>query len=120
MYLTDELDEDSALTLLDVVSIAPPKSPATPPVKFKNFTTSCSVILGTLISIVLFDFRPTLQFGWGSAIVIGAAYLYAVGGGASAPVEKEADAARRLLEESEAGSPEGSRADSRRSSIESV
>ena len=87
----------------------------------KNFTTSCSVILGTLISIVLFDFRPTLQFGWGSAIVIGAAYLYAVGGSASAPaVEKEADAARRLLEESEAGSPEGSRADSRRSSIESV
>ena len=87
----------------------------------KNFTTSCSVILGTLISIFLFDFRPTLQFGWGSAIVIGAAYLYAVGGGASAPaVEKEADAARRLLEESEAGSPEGSRADSRRSSIESV
>jgi UDP-sugar transporter A1/2/3 len=86
----------------------------------KNFTTSCSVILGTLISIFLFDFRPTLQFGWGSAIVIGAAYLYAVGVGASAPVEKEADAARRLLEESEAGSPEGSRADSRRSSIESV
>ena len=86
----------------------------------KNFTTSCSVILGTLISIVLFDFRPTLQFGWGSAIVIGAASLYAVGGSASAPVEKEADAARRLLEESEAGSPEGSRADSRRSSIESV
>ena len=85
----------------------------------KNFTTSCSVILGTLISIVLFDFRPTLQFGWGSAIVIGAAYLYAVGGGASAPaVEKEADAARRLLEESEAGSPVSTPPGSRRSSLD--
>ena len=87
----------------------------------KNFTTSCSVILGTLISIVLFDFRPTLQFGWGSAIVIGAAYLYAVGGGASAPaVEKEADAARGLLEESEAGSPVSTPPGSRRSSLDTV
>ena len=60
----------------------------------KNFTTSCSVILGTLISIHLFDFRPTLQFGWGSALVIGAAYLYAVGG-AAAPVAAKAAAEER-------------------------
>ena len=43
----------------------------------KNFTTSCSVILGTLISVVLFDFVLTVQFAWGSALVISSAYAYA-------------------------------------------
>lgn len=43
----------------------------------KNFTTSCSVILGTLISVVLFDFKLSLQFGWGSTLVVCSAYAYA-------------------------------------------
>ena len=43
----------------------------------KNFTTSCSVILGTLISVVLFDFKLSLQFGWGSTLVMCSAYAYA-------------------------------------------
>ena len=30
----------------------------------KNFTTSCSVILGTLVSVVLFDFQLSFQFAW--------------------------------------------------------
>ena len=42
----------------------------------KNFTTSCSVILGTLISVVLFDFVLTVQFAWGSALVASSAYAY--------------------------------------------
>ena len=42
----------------------------------KNFTTSLSVILGTIISVVLFDFKLTLQFGWGAALVLVAAYIY--------------------------------------------
>ena len=50
----------------------------------KNFTTSCSVILGTLISVVLFDFKLSLQFGWGSALVVCSAYAYAT---APAPEE---------------------------------
>lgn len=43
----------------------------------KNFTTACSVILGTLISVVLFDFVLTVQFLWGSALVVASAYAYA-------------------------------------------
>ena len=43
----------------------------------KNFTTSCSVILGTLISVVLFDFKLSVQFLWGSALVVSSAYFYA-------------------------------------------
>jgi UDP-sugar transporter A1/2/3 len=43
----------------------------------KNFTTSCSVILGTLISVVLFDFQLSYQFLWGSALVVSSAYVYA-------------------------------------------
>ena len=43
----------------------------------KNFTTSCSVILGTLISIAAFDYRPSVQFGWGSLLVVTSAYAYA-------------------------------------------
>ena len=35
----------------------------------KNFTTSLSVILGTIISVFLFDFQRTLQFVWGAALV---------------------------------------------------
>jgi len=42
----------------------------------KNFTTSCSVILGTIISVFLFDFQLTLQFVWGAALVIFSAYIY--------------------------------------------
>ena len=42
----------------------------------KNFTTSCSVILGTIISVFLFDFHLTAQFAWGAALVISSAYMY--------------------------------------------
>jgi len=42
----------------------------------KNFTTSCSVILGTVISVFLFDFQLTLQFVWGAALVMFSAYIY--------------------------------------------
>ena len=38
-----------------------------------EYTTACSVILGTLISVVLFDFQLSVQFAWGSALVVGAA-----------------------------------------------
>ena len=41
----------------------------------KNFTTSCSVILGTLISVYFFDFQLSTQFLWGSVLVIGSAYF---------------------------------------------
>ena len=46
----------------------------------KNFTTSCSVIIGSLISVALFGFRLTGQFVWGSALVLFAAYMYGVAG----------------------------------------
>merc|ERR1740139_1628967 len=52
----------------------------------KNFTTSCSVILGTLISVFLFDFHLTVQFAWGAALVMVSAYIYgraAMQGGAA-------------------------------------
>ena len=42
----------------------------------KNFTTSCSVILGTIISVFLFDFHLTAQFAWGAALVMFSAYIY--------------------------------------------
>ena len=42
----------------------------------KNFATSCSVILGTLISVALFDFQLTMSFAWGSLLVIGSAFVY--------------------------------------------
>lgn len=51
----------------------------------KNFTTSCSVILGTLISVVLFDFKLSMQFLWGSALVVGSAYVYATAPAAEQP-----------------------------------
>jgi len=46
-------------------------------VRPQNFTTSCSVILGTLISVFLFDFQLSLQFLWGSSLVVCSAYAYA-------------------------------------------
>ena len=53
----------------------------------KNFTTSCSVILGTIISVFLFDFHLTAQFAWGAALVMFSAYIYGraamLGGAAS-------------------------------------
>ena len=42
----------------------------------KNFTTSCSVILGTIISVFLFDFHLTAQFAWGATLVMFSAYIY--------------------------------------------
>jgi UDP-sugar transporter A1/2/3 len=43
----------------------------------KNFTTACSVIIGTLISVVLFDFQLTVSFAWGSLLVASSAYVFA-------------------------------------------
>ena len=43
----------------------------------KNFTTSCSVILGTLISVWLFDFQLSTRFLWGSTLVVISAFAYA-------------------------------------------
>ena len=43
----------------------------------KNFTTACSVIIGTLISVVLFDFQLTVGFAWGSLLVASSAYVFA-------------------------------------------
>jgi len=45
----------------------------------KNFTTSCSVILGTVMSILLFDFKPNVRFFVGATLVILSAYIFAVG-----------------------------------------
>ena len=42
----------------------------------KNFTTGCSVILGTIISVFLFDFHLTAQFAWGATLVMFSAYIY--------------------------------------------
>jgi hypothetical protein len=36
----------------------------------KNFSTACSVVLGTLISAHLFGFVPAPLFLWGSLIVV--------------------------------------------------
>lgn len=65
----------------------------------KNFTTSCSVILGTIISVVLFDFKLTLQFVWGAALVLIAAYLYghAMAHRSAAPQKAAPDANQSLL-----------------------
>ena len=43
----------------------------------KNFTTACSVILGTMISVGLFGFELTPIFGTGALLVVGATYVYA-------------------------------------------
>ena len=58
----------------------------------KNFTTACSVILGTLVSVVLFDFKLTMQFAWGSALVVASAYAYGVAPSAEAPKVAPEDA----------------------------
>ena len=36
------------------------------------------MILGTIISVFLFDFHLTAQFAWGAALVISSAYMYGV------------------------------------------
>ena len=71
----------------------------------KNFSTACSVILGTLLSVVLFDFRPGLQFVGGGALVAAATVIYAFGSpGARPPWQQKATA------EADASSDEGERA----------
>ncbi|KAL3892749.1 MAG: hypothetical protein SGPRY_014824, partial [Prymnesium sp.] len=45
----------------------------------KNFTTSCSVILGTVLSMLFFNFSPSMRFFIGAALVILATYIYAAG-----------------------------------------
>jgi len=49
----------------------------------QNFTTASSVVFGTLLSVVLFGFRPKLQFAWGATLVAVAAFVYATNGRAS-------------------------------------
>ena len=73
----------------------------------KNFTTSCSVILGTIISVYLFDFQLSMQFGWGSALVVCSAYAYASAPSLPEPRLKAAYAIAPLT-----GSSEDSEADS--------
>ena len=69
----------------------------------KNFTTACSVILGTLVSVYFFDFVLSLQFLWGSAIVIASTYAYATAptapqpSAAVAPMSKATDAEYNAL-----------------------
>ena len=60
----------------------------------KNFTTSCSVILGTLISVYLFDFQLTMQFAWGAGLVVLSAYAYA-----TAPPPESESASRQPPQE---------------------
>lgn len=57
----------------------------------KNFTTACSVILGTIISVYLFDFQLSAQFAWGSALVVGSAYAYATTPSPATEPSREAD-----------------------------
>jgi len=63
----------------------------------KNFSTACSVILGTMLSVALFDFKVGLQFAWGAALVAAATVLYAsaVGVAPAADVSSK----QKLLEE---------------------
>jgi len=42
----------------------------------KNFATASSVVLGTIVSVYVFDFRPGLQFIAGSVCVVFAATMY--------------------------------------------
>ena len=42
----------------------------------KNFTTACSVILGTFISVVFFGYTLTFQFVFGATLVVVSAYAY--------------------------------------------
>ena len=67
----------------------------------KNFTTSCSVILGTLISVVLFDFVLTFQFLWASAVVVTSAYAYATAPADAAAVKPLVDKAYKPLDAAE-------------------
>ena len=51
----------------------------------KNFSTACAVILGTVLSVVLFDFELSAQFCLGASCVVGSTLLYAYGGAGRAP-----------------------------------
>ena len=64
-------------------------------------TTSCSVILGTLISVVLFDFVLTFQFLWASAVVVTSAYAYATAPADAAAVKPLVDKAYKPLDAAE-------------------
>ncbi|KAG8627847.1 hypothetical protein KVT40_003720 [Elsinoe batatas] len=44
----------------------------------KNFATSISIIISLLVSVVFFDFKITLTYVIGTAIVLGATYLYTI------------------------------------------
>jgi len=50
----------------------------------KNFVTAFSVILGTIISVFLFDFQLSLQFAAGALLVIASGYAYAIEPGSAA------------------------------------
>ena len=42
----------------------------------KNFSTACSVVLGSVFSMVVFDFRPSVSFGVGAAFVMISTIVY--------------------------------------------
>lgn len=42
----------------------------------KNFATSVAIIIATVASIYLFDFRPNLMFLFGGTLVISSIFLY--------------------------------------------
>ncbi|KAF2153516.1 nucleotide-sugar transporter [Myriangium duriaei CBS 260.36] len=44
----------------------------------KNFATSISILLSFLVSVFFFDFKITFSFVAGTAIVLGATYLYSI------------------------------------------
>ena len=41
------------------------------------FLSATTAVLGTLISVYLFDFQLTMQFAWGAGLVVLSAYAYA-------------------------------------------
>jgi len=67
----------------------------------KNFVTAFSVILGTIISVFLFDFQLSLQFAAGAMLVIASGYAYAIEPG-SAVAEKSATGPAGSTEEEKA------------------
>lgn len=45
----------------------------------KGFATGIAIVLTCAISAVLFDFRMTLLYGWGAALVLASLYFYSCG-----------------------------------------
>ena len=70
----------------------------------KNFTTACSVILGTIISVLFFGFQLTWSFMVGAALVILSAYAYVTApepGGRTQPDAPASSANDSLLSEAD-------------------